>query len=129
MTAHEFFHVVQFGYCFARDSSGQESCPEWKQNWLFEGTARWIEDKIVPYKKDWYAYGYGSETFGWEDSGGKQSIFSAPNAYAASYFFQYLSERAPEGINIIRKIWALVKSDPRENAYEAVVQAVGGKQK
>ena len=130
IAAHEFFHIVQYGYTFVKGKDGQWKSPEWKHNWLFEGTARWLEDKVIPYtvanKNDWHDYGYYSEYRGWTSGSYQRPIFSSENDYSSSYFFQYLTEREPGNNNVIRKLWSLVKTDPQDNTFDAVAKAVGG---
>jgi Mg-chelatase subunit ChlD len=116
LVAHEFFHVVQFGY----DVN--------ERPWLMESTATWVEDKAfdVP-ESQWLSAGWAERFSEWSANRREMSTLSSKdtNEYAASAFFQYLSERRPGDLAIVRRIWEEAAKRSGHNTYDAIGKALG----
>ena len=89
--AHEFFHVVQFGYYQRLDGS-----------WWQEATATWMEDVIHPGANDYFQYlcdflGSPGRAL---DGGDPQVDF---HAYGASLFAFFLDQHY--GREVVRRSW------------------------
>ncbi len=89
--AHEFFHIIQFGYNINLSNNNL---------WLYEGTAVWMENKVFPNIDD-YLYSYVEDFI----KNISMSLISDKgfHMYGTSLFFDYLSVRF--GDDIIRHIW------------------------
>ncbi|MCP4327487.1 MAG: VWA domain-containing protein [Alphaproteobacteria bacterium] len=116
LVAHEFFHVVQFGYDVA------------ERFWLMESTATWVEDKAFdPPPEYWLSTGWAERYGAWDANRLSMSTLSSEDAneYAASVFFQYLSERNPGSNDIVRRIWEEAAEVDGHNTYQALAIALG----
>jgi Mg-chelatase subunit ChlD len=108
---HEFFHLVQGAYDVT------------ESKWLKETTATWIEDKIYPaeakaHPKD-YGYRYYLKTWNRHRRLWDLVSVGSNQEYAASIFFQYLSEHDSRGNGVVKAVWekaALVKGDTTAKA-------------
>lgn len=109
--AHEFFHLVQFGYNPA------------EEQWLLEATATWMEEEVFPSLKSGAEYlpgWFGHSDLPLEDTAGTHE-------YGSWIFFRYLRERAG-GPNLIRYIWYMsAKYDllPGDNSFKAISYVLG----
>ncbi len=107
-TAHEFFHVIQFGY---------RNSPE-SLIWWMEQTATWMEDHIWDDVNDYLAYlvyfFQGAKT---EPLDSNKGLFK----YGAVIWPMYLSNRF--GDNIIREAWEALAlaENPRIGVLDAVI--------
>jgi len=94
---HELFHLVQGAYDVA------------ESKWLKETTATWIEDKIFPTeaKARPKAYGFRYYLKNWNRNRRLRDLVSVGNKqeYAASIFFQYLSEHDSRGNGVVKALW------------------------
>ncbi len=105
--AHEFFHVIQFGY---RVDMFEVAHYEWYSTWM--------EDVAYPEINDYVWY--------------LDSYFEQPNAsllrvgdnreYAACLFVHYVYQQY--GINTIRNIWNFYKSNPDANLFDLAVSEI-----
>ena len=112
--AHEFNHVLQFGYDMAQD------------NWMYESTATWAEEKVFPSVDDYIAIYLP----GWTQRP-RQPITDSANGkeYGSAVWNLWLDELF--GPEVIRDAWAL--SDTPANtvqgggfapkAYAAAIEA------
>jgi len=90
--AHEFFHMIQFGYYQGRDGA-----------WWQEASATWMEDVAYPAADDYLQYvcaylGVPGRSL---DSGRPASFDEHP--YGASVFAHFLDQRYSR--DVIRSIW------------------------
>ncbi|MCH8068369.1 MAG: T9SS type A sorting domain-containing protein [Candidatus Marinimicrobia bacterium] len=86
--AHEFFHVIQFGY------------DGWEAVWLLEATATWMEDEVFDDVNDNYQY-----LIPWfQDPKISLNRDRRSHYYGSWIFFRYLSEHMG-GYRTIRKIF------------------------
>ncbi len=116
LVAHEFFHIVQYGYDPA------------ERSWLKEATATWIEDKVFePPEGFWESTGWVERIGEWIDNREELSTLSSKgtNEYDAAVFFQYLSEKRPGSDNIVRRIWEEAAKRSGPNSYAAIATALG----
>lgn len=89
--AHEFFHLVQFGYDY------------WEDLWFMEATATWAETLVFPGIRDNIAFLRSSnspltnprDSMDWGDGFG--------NPYGDWLFFEYVSERWNP--DLVRRMW------------------------
>lgn len=111
--AHEYNHILQFGYDTDEDT------------WLFEDTATWMEEQVYPDINDYLNYLSAFAT-GTEVPMTGDSI----KIYAEAVFNHWLSGHY--GAQAIRDVWAASEAgvDPKHlatAAYTAGVTANGGK--
>ena len=114
--AHEYNHVLQFGYDILQDT------------WMYESTATWAEDKVYPAIDDYLLY-----LQGWRLRPG-QPMTAAANGkeYGSAVWNHWLDGRY--GPEVVRDAWA--GSDDAANtvqgggfapkAYDAAIKAQGG---
>jgi len=106
--AHEFFHLIQFGYRVFMNTSANSI-------FLFEATAVWMEDVVFDDVNDYYNYlpyffNYPYYSF---------SQIDGAHEYAMSIFFHYLEKKY--GRSIIKQVWEqFIDSEP----YEAIEQSL-----
>jgi len=115
-TAHEFFHVVQFGYV-ARDESGTGDLDD---RFLMEASATWMEDVVHGDVNDYLNY--------------LPHFFSRNNVrfdhvdgireYGLSIWFHFLEKRYP-GMPFIRLIWETLVTFPALRALDEVLTDFG----
>ncbi len=112
--AHEFFHLVQFGY-------SREEHP-----WLLESTAVWIEDKVFkPLASVAQHYGYLYRWDEWESYNGIPLTSTQENMeYAASSFINYLTEKKPGNVDLVKKIFEKTRKKG-QNSFSALSEALG----
>lgn len=109
--AHEYNHILQFGYDLFEDL------------WMFESSATWVEDYVYPDIDDYLNYLPAfSKTPQTPLTGEEIEI------YAEAVWNHWLSSRY--GTAVVRDAWAGSRSaDPRSfapAAYEAAIRALGG---
>ncbi|KQZ66333.1 hypothetical protein ASD66_22605 [Nocardioides sp. Root151] len=104
--AHEFFHVVQFGY----DS--------YEQGWLMEDTATWMEEQVYDEANDNRNYLPRSSLRHPTVSLDHQSVW-----YGNWVFFQHLSEAYGEGV--VKDIWGRAVSRSAKDALRSALSARG----
>lgn len=93
--AHEFFHAVQFAYDFRDDQ------------WMTEGTAAWVEDRVfddVNLNRQYLQHSPLAAPLTPLDFGRRG------HQYGSWVFFRYLAERF--GPKIIAKIWRFADDSP-----------------
>ena len=94
---HELFHLVQGAYDVV------------ESKWLKETTATWIEDKIFPTeaKARPKAYGFRYYLKNWNRNRRLRDLVlvGSKQEYAASIFFQYLSEHDSRGNGVVKALW------------------------
>lgn len=107
--AHEFFHLVQYGYSlnFTKINT-----------WLYEGTAVLMEHLVYPDITD-YVTSYVYQIFNYPNIGFMN--YNGLFPYASVIFFDYLENKY--GINFIKKIWETF--DTQNNALYAVNKTLG----
>jgi len=107
--AHEFFHLVQFGYRAYHTT-------EHSSAFFYEATATWMEDMVYPNINDYYNY--------------LPYFFSAPNQsfttmngnheYGLGIFFHMLNQKY--GVPFMRTIWdEMVNQEPLEAINSALL--------
>lgn len=116
--AHEFLHLIQFGY------------DAWEDIWFFESTAVWMEDEVYPLVNDNLQYlpaGPLSSTLFWLPIDIFQPDPSQPgvgNEYGTWVLWRYLSERL--GREVVRDAWNIARGGPYGiQALEAMLATRG----
>jgi hypothetical protein len=89
--AHEFFHLVQYGY-----NSNLTDI----NRWLYEGTAVLMEHLVYPKITD-YIDSYADTIFNYPNYGFMN--FYSLSIYSSVFFFDYLEKKF--GLNFIKDIW------------------------
>ena len=110
--AHEFFHLVQFGY--SMDFSTASNL------WLFEGTAVWMENQVYPDIDD-YIYSYAEDLIG----NTREGLISDKgfHPYGTALFFDYLSQKF--GQSIIKDLWeSFANKDTAIKAVKDVIENI-----
>ncbi|HPG40926.1 MAG TPA: FlgD immunoglobulin-like domain containing protein [bacterium] len=106
--AHEFFHLIQFGYRVFMNTEANSI-------FLFEATAAWMEDVVFDDVNDYYNYlpyffNYPYYSF---------SQIDGAHEYAMCIFFHYLEKKYSRSIT--KQIWEqFIDSEP----YEAIEQSL-----
>jgi hypothetical protein len=109
VVAHEFAHVLQYGY--------DASAP----HWLYEATATWVEAKLVPELDSWQRHltAWAQQT--------ELTVFSGAKGYGSAVWLHWLDGRY--GAGIVRAIWEELTEHPAEtgdlDAMDAVLRAHG----
>lgn len=108
--AHEYNHVLQFGYDLFQDV------------WMFEATATWIEELVFSEVDDWtnFVPAFSELPF--------LALISPDKMYGTSIFNHWLSARYTPAV--IEQAWAVsrtIKKKPRSiGAFDASIAAAGG---
>ena len=117
--AHEYNHVLQFGYDVAQDT------------WMFEATATWMEDEVYTHVDDYLQYlGPWSQmsfvpltSFDSIDSGNPDNV----KVYGDLVWNRWIAERF--GADTVRNAWeSSLITDPRSfapGAYDAALRRRG----
>jgi len=95
--AHEFFHLVQYGYSL--DFS-------YTNLWLYEGTAVLMEHLVYPDIAD-YLYSYVESFFNYPEIG--LINYNGLSTYSSVIFFDYLEKKY--GLEFIKNIWETFNTD------------------
>jgi hypothetical protein len=116
--AHEFLHLIQFGYDVLEDF------------WFFESTAVWMEDEVYPLVNDNLQYlpvGPLGSTLFWFPLDIDEPDFSKPesaNKYGAWILWRWLSEHF--GREVVRDAWNIARGGPYGvQALEAMLATRG----
>ena len=123
--AHEYGHVLQYGYDVTADG------------WHYESTAVWLEQRVFPDLKDWLRFvddrGTGQ---GWRSlTEIPLTAYSHPDdertahEYGAVVWNQFLDARyGAAGDDLIRGTWERSDgfTDPSTHAYHQSIRAAGG---
>lgn len=102
--AHEFFHVVQFGYDVDEDS------------WMMEGTATWIEDEVYDSINDNLQFldesplRYPRTPLDYSAGG---------HRYGSFLFFKYAAERLRDP-NVVRQFWEQAEASRNRYSLQAI---------
>ncbi len=106
VVAHEFAHVVQYGY--------DVSAP----HWLFEATATWIEGKVVPELGSWQRH-----LDAWVRQTESSPFTGGPKSYGSAVWLHWLDGRY--GASVVRDIWErLLSTAPETGDLEAIDQVL-----
>ena len=108
--AHEYNHILQFGYDAFQDA------------WFAESTATWMEDQVYPDIDDYLRY-----VRRWVKRWDTPLTTSSIKEYGSAVWNQWLERRY--GDSIVRQAWArAIHVRPggfSVNAYESAIRAVG----
>lgn len=97
-SAHEFFHVIQFGYLYD---------PDWNLLWWMEQSATWMENRAWDDINDYLNYLW----FFFRDSHLPINSINNNFEYGAVIWPMYLSKRFGE--QIIRNLWETLAASPK----------------
>ena len=130
--AHEYAHVLQYGYDVLADP------------WHFESSAMWMEERMYPEIKDWLRFLLDRPTGeGWssltelsltyfeaepDDDGALDPRWA--KAYGGTVWNQFLSSKyGPDGDALQRATWERSKGDraASTDAFHAAIRAAGGR--
>lgn len=119
--AHEFFHLVQFGYDYDEDP------------WFMEGTAAWMEDELYDSVNDNRQYlqqsplTYPYVPLDYANYSTDPAVYYG--AYGSWIFWKYLSESTGPGRSdnpaIVRDVWQRATSTYSVDALKRVLAARG----
>jgi len=108
--AHEYNHVLQFGYDTFQDI------------WMFEASATWMEESVFPEIDDWINF---VDSFA---ALPVAPLISPDKMYGTSIFYHWLSARYGPGV--IENAWDVsrsIKKKPRSiGAFDTAIAAAGG---
>jgi hypothetical protein len=108
--AHEYNHILQFGYDAFQDA------------WFAESTATWMEEQVYPHIDDYLRY-----VRRWVKRWDTPLTTSSIKEYGSAVWNQWLERRY--GDSIVRRAWArAIHVRPggfSVNAYESAIRAVG----
>ena len=124
--AHEYGHVLQYGYDVTADA------------WHYEASAVWLEHRMDPTLDDWVRFVLdGPSGSGWRsltelplttfDHASDQPRNAKP--YGSAVWNHFLSGRyGARGDEVQRRAWEASDglSDPSTHAYDTAIRAVGG---
>lgn len=109
--AHEYSHILQFGYDAYQDA------------WLAESTAVWIEDEVYPEIDDYHRY-----VRSWVKHHGTPITANSIKEYGSAVWNKWLARRY--GREIVRQAWSrAVSTKPggfSVSAYDSAIRAAGG---
>jgi hypothetical protein len=115
--AHEFFHVIQFGYDYFEyeDMNTEEDYYDDRHHWL-EMSAVWMEEQVFDGVNDYYYYlPYYFPLIHRSLQTNNPGIYQ----YGAVVWPLYLSQKW--GDNIIRRIWQKCEEVPDPNAFQSAI--------
>lgn len=113
-TAHEFHHVIQFGYRAAFPPLSNTA-----QLSIYEATAVWFEQQVHPEIPDYLNYVRPFLTAPQNYAFSTNSTDDVITGYAHELYMEYLSKRF--GRDIIREIWEEFRT---KNSFEAIDAAL-----
>jgi hypothetical protein len=116
VVAHEFMHVLQWGFDVSQGCMYQTGGGEY--NWLAEATATWAEDYVFPQANDEQ---YLSDFF-MAEPGKPLETANDKHEYGAYIFFLYLT-KFYDSNQIVRTIW---NNTAQYGSLKAVEQALPG---